>query len=77
MLCAEAKLLLLDEPMSGLDAASAKQMHDTLKDINSRGVTIIMVSHDIQNTTCFCDRVLHLGNNYFFGSREEYSHSLK
>jgi zinc transport system ATP-binding protein len=62
MLCAEAKLLLLDEPMSGLDIASSKQMHDTLKDVNSRGATIIIVSHDIENTTRFCDRVLHLGS---------------
>jgi len=61
MLCAEAKLLLLDEPMSGLDVASSKQMYDTLKDINSQGVTVIMVSHDIENTTGFCDRVLQLG----------------
>jgi zinc transport system ATP-binding protein len=73
MLCAEAKLLLLDEPMSGLDTASSNQMHNTLKDINSRGITIIMVSHDIENTTCFCDKVLHLENNYFFGNREEYN----
>jgi zinc transport system ATP-binding protein len=63
MLCAEAKLLLLDEPMSGLDTASAKQMHSILKEINSHGITIIMVSHDVQNTTSFCDRVLHLENN--------------
>jgi zinc transport system ATP-binding protein len=73
MLCAEAKLLLLDEPMSGLDADSAKQMYSALKDINSQGATIVMVSHDIQNTISFCDRVLHLEDNYFFGSREEYN----
>ena len=73
MLCGEAKLFLLDEPMSGLDTASVKQMYDTLKDINSLGATIIMVSHDIENTTSFCDKILHLGNEYFFGDREEYS----
>ncbi|MDR2555797.1 MAG: metal ABC transporter ATP-binding protein [Fibromonadaceae bacterium] len=73
MLCGEAKLFLLDEPMSGLDATSVKQMHDTLKDINSLGATIIMVSHDIENTANFCDKILHLGNNHFFGSREEYN----
>ncbi|MDR2584427.1 MAG: metal ABC transporter ATP-binding protein [Fibromonadaceae bacterium] len=61
MLCAEAKLLLLDEPMTGLDAASSKQMCSILKDINSNGATIIMVSHDVEGTSGFCDRVLHLG----------------
>jgi len=60
MLCAEAKLLLLDEPMTGLDAASSKHMYSILKDINSKGTTIIMVSHDIENTTDFCDKVLNL-----------------
>ncbi|MCL2259723.1 MAG: metal ABC transporter ATP-binding protein [Fibromonadales bacterium] len=73
MLCTEAKLLLLDEPASGLDITTAEQLHCTLKDINSQGVTIIMVSHDIQNAVNFCDKVLHLGKVHFFGSREEYN----
>jgi len=63
MLCAEAKLLLLDEPMTGLDAASSRQMHSILKEINSNGVTIIMVSHDIDGTSEFCDKVLNLGES--------------
>jgi len=73
MLCTEAKLLLLDEPASGLDIAAAEQLNNALKDINSQGVTIIMVSHDIQNAVNFCDRILHLGNAHFFGSKEEYN----
>ncbi|MCL2206772.1 MAG: metal ABC transporter ATP-binding protein [Fibromonadales bacterium] len=73
MLCTEAKLLLLDEPASGLDTAAAEQLLSTLKDINSQGVTIIMVSHDIQNAVNFCDKILHLGKAHFFGSREEYN----
>ena len=73
MLCAEAKLLLLDEPANGLDAAIAKQLNNTLKYINSQGITIVMVSHDISGAIDFCDKVLHLGNRYFFGSKEEYN----
>ncbi|GBU24358.1 zinc ABC transporter, ATP-binding protein [Fibrobacteria bacterium R8-3-H12] len=61
MLSAESKLLLLDEPISGLDADSSKHMYSILKDVNSKGTTIIMVSHDIEHTTAFCDKVLHLG----------------
>jgi len=63
MLCAEAKLLLLDEPMSGLDAASSKQMYSILKEVNLSGVAIIMVSHDIEGTRGFCDGVLNLGES--------------
>ncbi|MDR1812463.1 MAG: ABC transporter ATP-binding protein [Candidatus Fibromonas sp.] len=73
MLCAEAKLLLLDEPTNGLDAAATKQLNSALRDINLQGITIIMVSHDILGTVGFCDRVLHLGNRYFFGNWEEYN----
>ncbi|MCL2101956.1 MAG: metal ABC transporter ATP-binding protein [Fibromonadales bacterium] len=73
MLCAEAKLLLLDEPASGLDIDASKQLHNILKDVNSQGVTIIMVSHDIQNTVNFCTQVLHLGSKYFFGNRGDYN----
>jgi len=73
MLCAEAKLLLLDEPTSGLDAVATKQLNSTLKDINLQGVTIVMISHDIPGTIDFCDKVLQLGNKYFFGSKEEYN----
>jgi len=73
MLCAEAKLLLLDEPTSGLDAVATKQLNSTLKDINLQGVTIIMISHDIPGTVDFCDKILQLGNKYFFGSKEEYN----
>jgi zinc transport system ATP-binding protein len=77
MLCAEAKLLLLDEPMSELDIAATKQLYSTLKDINSQGITIIMISHDVQTVSEFCDKILHLGSKHFFGNREEYFRSFK
>jgi zinc transport system ATP-binding protein len=61
MLCAEAKLLLLDEPATGLDIAAMSQFYDTLKRLNEQGITIIMVSHDIETAMKFCDRELRLG----------------
>jgi zinc transport system ATP-binding protein len=61
MLCAEAKLLLLDEPATGLDTLAASQLYDTLKQLNEQGITIIMVSHDIDTAMKFCDRELRLG----------------
>jgi zinc transport system ATP-binding protein len=73
MLCAEAKLLLLDEPTSGLDSATTQHLYNVLKDINSQGVAIIVVSHDTSSVSQFCDKVLHLGNVHFFGNREEYN----
>jgi zinc transport system ATP-binding protein len=73
MLCAEAKLLLLDEPTSSLDPGSTEQFYNTLKNINSQGITIIIVSHDTSGIASYCDKILHLGNTHFFGSREEYN----
>jgi zinc transport system ATP-binding protein len=63
MLCAEAKLLLLDEPATGLDAAAMSLFYDTLKQLNEQGITIIMVSHDIDTAMKFCSNALHLGEN--------------
>lgn len=73
MLCAEAKLLLLDEPASGLDAVSTGQLYSILKDISSQGITIIIISHDTSDIMPFCNKVLHLGSTHFFGNREEYN----
>jgi len=61
MLCAEAKMLLLDEPTNGLDIETANQLYSILKYINSQGITVIIVSHDISGVAKFCDRTLHLG----------------
>jgi zinc transport system ATP-binding protein len=63
MLSAEAKLLLLDEPATGLDTLAASQLYDTLKQLNEQGITIIMVSHDIDTAMKFCSNALHLGEN--------------
>ncbi|MDR0516719.1 MAG: metal ABC transporter ATP-binding protein [Fibromonadaceae bacterium] len=72
MLCAEAKLLLLDEPTSSLDALATQQLYDILKNINSQGITIIVVSHDTSNIIPFCSKVLRLGAPHFFGNKEEF-----
>lgn len=73
-LCATKKLLLLDEPVSGLDPVVTQELYQTIENINKEiGITIIMVSHDIQSAIKYADRILHLQNKQvFFGSAEEY-----
>jgi len=73
-LCATKKLLLLDEPVSGLDPVVTQELYQTIKNINKElGITIIMVSHDIQSAIKYADRILHLQNKQvFFGPTEEY-----
>ena len=58
-LCATDSVLILDEPVTGLDPAASMEFYETIKDLNKKeNVTIIMVSHDIKN--CF-----KLCNTYF------------
>ena len=74
-LCATEKILLLDEPVSGLDPKVTMEMYDLIKKLNDEGVTIIMISHDIAAAVRYADHVLHLGGKMFFGEVEAYKKS--
>ncbi len=71
-LCATRKILLLDEPVSGLDPKVASEMYSLIAELNKEGVTIIMISHDIAEALHFASHILHVGENIFFGTKEEY-----
>ena len=71
-LCAANKLLLLDEPVSGLDPKAAADMYSLIKELNADGITVIMISHDIAEAVKYATHILHLGKNQFFGTKEEY-----
>lgn len=71
-LCATRKLLLLDEPVAGLDPKVTQEMYETIKDLNSRGITIIMISHDISAALTYSSHILHIGKSVFFGTKAEY-----
>ena len=76
-LCATSKLLILDEPVTGLDPIAASEMYALIKKLNSEnGITVIMVSHDIIAAVDNADHILHLSNKeLFFGTTEDYTHS--
>ncbi|MEE0797102.1 MAG: ATP-binding cassette domain-containing protein, partial [Anaerovoracaceae bacterium] len=72
-LCAARKLLFLDEPVSGLDPGATAEMYSLIKDLNKKdGLGIIMISHDISHVISCADHILHIGNELFFGTTEEY-----
>lgn len=72
-LCATHKLLLLDEPVAGLDPMVTLEMYRMIQQLNQRGITIIMVSHDIQSAVQYASHILHLHNRpLFFGSTADY-----
>ncbi|MGI6742487.1 MAG: metal ABC transporter ATP-binding protein [Eubacteriales bacterium] len=71
-LCATRKLILLDEPVAGLDVKAASEMYNLIAELNNEGVTIIMISHDIAAAAKYASHILHIGRTIFYGSTKEY-----
>ena len=71
-LCATKTVLLLDEPVSGLDPIVTADMYSLIKGMNNDGITIIMVSHDISAAVQYATHILHIGEKVFFGTKEQY-----
>ena len=75
-LCATERLLLLDEPVTGLDPLAASQMYEQLSRLHREGVAVIMVSHDVGAALQHANRVLQMDTRLqFFGSVQEYRES--
>ncbi len=75
-LCATHKLLLLDEPVSGLDPIVTSELYELIYDINKSGVTIIMVTHDMTAALKYASHILCLrSEGWFFGTPDEFMKS--
>ena len=74
-LCATEKLLILDEPVAGLDPKVTTEIYELIRNLNKEGITIIMVSHDISGVLGTASHVLHIGKKIFFGTNEAYRKS--
>lgn len=75
-LCATRKLLLLDEPVSGLDPKVTADFYRLIADLNARdGITVIMISHDVSAALRHASHILHIGERVFFGTRDGYLRS--
>ena len=72
-LCAASRMLLLDEPVSGLDPRAAGDMYRLIDGLNKRdGLTVLMISHDIKTAVTYASHILHIGPSCFFGTMGEY-----
>ena len=72
-LCATGKILLLDEPVTGLDPRAQGDLYELIASLNRSGVTMIMVSHDV-SAVKYASHILHIGSReqLFFGTRQDY-----
>ena len=73
-LCATQKMLFLDEPVSALDPKTQEEMYSLIESLNKEGITIIMISHDVEAALKYASHVLHIGKEIFFGTKDEFVH---
>ena len=73
-LCATGQMLLLDEPVAGLDPRVSAEMYELIEDLNKNcKITVVMISHDIDAALKYSTHILHLGEKpLFFGKTEDY-----
>jgi zinc transport system ATP-binding protein len=70
-LVSEPQLLLLDEPTAGVDAAQQTEFYELLSRLNGRGMTIVLVSHDISAVSTYVNKIACLNQRlYYHGSKE-------
>ena len=75
-LCATRKMLLLDEPVSGLDPKVTAELYGLIEQLNREdGITILMISHDIAAALRYASHILHIGDAVFFGTKQAYLES--
>lgn len=71
--CATRKLLLLDEPVTGLDPKATAELYALIERLNREDkITVLMISHDIEAALRYADHILHIGQQVFYGTKEDY-----
>ena len=66
----DCKVLILDEPTSSLDEEEVNKLFSLMRDLKSRGVGIIFITHFLEQVYQICDRITVLRNGEFVGEYE-------
>ena len=76
-LCATKKMILLDEPVAGLDPKATRELYLLVQRLNREaGIAVIMVSHDLSAAMEYASHILHVAHEpLFFGRKEDYLES--
>lgn len=75
-LCATHTMLFLDEPTAGLDPTATEDLYALIQQCNRDGLTIVMITHDMNAALRYASHILHVGKQNFFGSKDEYVRSI-
>jgi len=74
-LCATKKVLILDEPVAGLDPKATSELYELIKKLNGEGITIVMITHDIECAVNYASHVLLINRHPYFGTVDEFRNS--
>ncbi|MCI9164188.1 MAG: metal ABC transporter ATP-binding protein [Lachnospiraceae bacterium] len=76
-LCATEQMLILDEPVTGLDPSAIQEFYHLVRELNQRdGITVVMVSHDVRGVIREANKILHMQQRaLFFGTAADYVQS--
>ena len=64
----DCKVLILDEPTSSLDESEVERLFSLMRDLKSRGVGIIFITHFLEQVYAICDRITILRNGELVGA---------
>lgn len=56
----KAKVIILDEPMNGLDKRGVEEMRQIFLNLKAEGTTILLASHNMEDIRCLCDKVYEM-----------------
>lgn len=59
-LCAAQKMILLDEPVSGLDPSVTQEMYELIEQLHKDGITIMMITHDVEAAKKYATKILKI-----------------
>lgn len=72
-LVSDPELLILDEPTVGIDIQSASNFYAMLKELNKKGITLLLVTHDVAAMTDYVNAVACLNKQlHFHGNTKEF-----
>ena len=74
-MCATDKILFLDEPLTGLDPKITKEFYQIVEQLHEQGITIVMISHELNESIRLATKVLFIGEENYFMSKDEFINS--